>query len=41
MAYVTPEAAARGTALEIEVHGRPAPAEVVARPFITLKHRKG
>ncbi len=29
-----------GTEIEVEVHGRTAPAEVVKRPFVPLKHKK-
>jgi dimethylglycine dehydrogenase len=31
-AYVTPEAARPGTALEVVIHGRPRPARVLAEP---------
>lgn len=30
-----------GTRVDIEIHGRPVPAEIVRRPFIQLKHKKG
>ena len=29
-----------GTPIEIEIHGRAVPAEIVRRPFITLKHKR-
>jgi aminomethyltransferase len=41
MAYVRKGSEAPGTRLEIEIHGRPVPAEVVKTPFITLKRKKG
>ena len=41
MAFVAPGCEAPGTRLAIEIHGRKAEAEVVKRPFITLRHRKG
>ncbi|MEI8345231.1 MAG: glycine cleavage system aminomethyltransferase GcvT, partial [Candidatus Omnitrophota bacterium] len=39
MAYVLKSAATLGTSIEIEIHGRRAQAQVVATPFIALKHR--
>ena len=41
LAYVEPGCSAVGTRLAIEIHSRAAQAEVVARPFVKLKHRKG
>jgi aminomethyltransferase len=41
MAFVPPELAAAGNSIQIEIHGRMAEAEVVSRPFVAMKHRKG
>lgn len=41
LGYVETAFGALGAGLEIEIHGRPVKAEVVLRPFIPLKHRKG
>lgn len=41
LGYVTRGFQAPGTLIEIEIHGRKVPAEIVKTPFITLKHRKG
>lgn len=41
MAFVAPGLEAVGTGLGIEIHGRVAEAEVVPRPFVAPKHRKG
>jgi len=41
MAFVSPSALPVGTNIQIEIHGRLADAEIVQRPFVQLKHRKG
>ncbi len=41
MGYVERKFAVPGTTIEIEIHGRRIPAEVVKRPFVTKNHKKG
>jgi aminomethyltransferase len=41
LGYVAAPHADPGTALEIEVHGRKAPAEAVKLPFVASNHKKG
>ena len=41
LGYVEKSAAAPGTSIEIEIHGKSVKAEVVKLPFVTSKHRKG
>ncbi len=41
MAFVASGCETAGTKLGIEIHGRVAEAEVVSRPFVALRHRKG
>ncbi len=41
MAFVASGSETAGTKLGIEIHGRVAEAEVVPRPFVALRHRKG
>ena len=41
LGYVAAGFEASGTLIEIEIHGRRVSAEVVRRPFIKLKHKKG
>ena len=40
MGFVEKGFEAPGTGLEIEIHGRKVPAEVVKRPFVALKHKR-
>jgi len=40
MAYVSKDLAVLGTKLDIEIHQRLVPAEVVRRPFVELQHKK-
>ncbi len=41
MAFVSPAASPVGTKIQVGIHGRLADAEIVRRPFVQLKHRKG
>ena len=41
LGYVASGFEAPGTLIEIEIHGRRVSAEIVQRPFIKLKHKKG
>jgi glycine cleavage system aminomethyltransferase T len=39
MGYVTPDSERPGTELQIEIHGRPIPAQVVRLPFYRRTER--
>jgi aminomethyltransferase len=41
LGYVQRGADVPGTAIEIQVHGQAVPAEIVRRPFVPSKHKKG
>lgn len=40
LAYISKGNEKPGTPIEIEIHGRLVPAEIVQRPFVALKHKK-
>lgn len=41
LAYVERPAAVPGTRIDIEIHGRRVPAEIVKTPFVPLNHKRG